>query len=85
MVAHLDLFICCDSGTMHLASAFATPVVAIFRPRHVARWAPPPSAARALSGSDGVSAAAVLAAALEELAHVPEAEAAHLAETSAPR
>jgi len=75
MVAHLDLFICCDSGPMHLACAVGAPVVAIFQERDVARWAPPPSAARALYGSDGVSAAEVLAAALEELARAPAADA----------
>jgi len=85
MVAHLDLFICCDSGPMHLACAVGTPVVAIFQQRDVARWAPPPSAARALYGSDGVSAAEVCAAALEELAHMPEADPTHLAAATARR
>jgi len=85
MVAHLDLFICCDSGPMHLACAVGTPVVAIFQERDVARWAPPPSAARALYGSDGVSVAAMLTAALEELARAPETDAAHLAEAGARR
>jgi len=68
MVAHLDLFVCCDSGPMHLACAVGTRVVAIFRERDVTRWAPPAHAARVVSGVEGVSAGAVLSAALEELA-----------------
>ncbi len=71
LVAHLDLFICCDSGPMHLACAVGTPVLAIFQEHDVARWAPPPSAARALCGSAGVGAARVLDAAIEELARPP--------------
>jgi lipopolysaccharide heptosyltransferase III len=73
MIAHLDLFICCDSGPMHLACAVSVPVLAIFQERDVARWAPPPSAARVVSSSNGVGAEDVLAAALAELAgHAPE-------------
>lgn len=75
MVAHLDLFICCDSGPMHLACAVGTPVLAIFQQRDVERWAPPPSAARALYDNDGVSASRVLDAALEEMARAASAEA----------
>ena len=68
MVAHLDLFICCDSGPMHLACAVGARVLAIFRERDVARWAPPATAARTVSAADDVSPRAVLNAALEELA-----------------
>ena len=68
MVAQLDLFVCCDSGPMHLACAVGTRVVAIFRERDVTRWAPPAHAARIVSAADGVSPGAVLSAALEELA-----------------
>ena len=68
MVAHLDLFICCDSGPMHLACAAGVRVLAIFREHDVARWAPPAQAARTVSAADGVGPGAVLSAALEELA-----------------
>jgi len=67
MVAQLDLFICCDSGPMHLACAVGVRVLAIFRERDVARWAPPASVARTISSAETVSAGAALSAALEEL------------------
>ncbi len=67
MVAQLDLFICCDSGPMHLACAVGVRVLAIFRQRDLARWAPPPCVARTVSSAETVSASAVLNAALEEL------------------
>ena len=67
MVSELDLFICCDSGPMHLACAVGVRVLAIFQERDLARWAPPPSAARTVSSADAVSAGRVLSAALEEL------------------
>jgi len=66
-VSHLELFICCDSGPMHLACTVSAPVLAIFQERDVARWAPPPSVARIVCAPQGVSAADVLRAALEEL------------------
>jgi heptosyltransferase III len=65
LVAQLDLLICCDSGPMHLACAAGVRVVALFQPRDVNRWAPPPSAARVVVDA---SAAQVLAAALDEIA-----------------
>jgi heptosyltransferase-3 len=67
MVSQLDLFICCDSGPMHLACAVGVRVLAIFRQRDLARWAPPASVARTVSSAATVSAGAVLSAALEEL------------------
>jgi heptosyltransferase-3 len=67
MVAQLELFICCDSGPMHLACAVGVRVLAIFRERDVTRWAPPASVARTVSSAETVSAGAVLSAALEEL------------------
>jgi len=66
-VSHLALFICCDSGPMHLACTVGVPVLAIFQERDVARWAPPPNVARIVCAPQGVSAANVLQAALEEL------------------
>lgn len=71
MVTRLDLFICCDSGPMHLACALGVRVLAIFRERDLLRWAPPPSAARTVSSDETVSGAAVLSAALEELSYSP--------------
>ena len=73
MVAQLDLFICCDSGPMHLACAVGVRVLAIFRERDVVRWAPPASVARTVSSAGTVSASAVLSAALEELSGVSRA------------
>ncbi|HKY08120.1 MAG TPA: glycosyltransferase family 9 protein, partial [Candidatus Binatia bacterium] len=67
IVAHLDLLICADSGPMHLACAVDVPVLAVFQPRNLKRWAPPAHAARSLSHPDGVSADMVVAAALEML------------------
>jgi len=67
MVEQLDLFVCCDSGPMHLACAVGARVVAIFHERDLARWVPPTHAARAVNAADGVSPGAVLSAALEEL------------------
>ena len=67
MIAHLDLFICCDSGPMHLACAVGVPVLAIFQERDVSRWAPPPSAARVVSSANGIGTEEVLVAALAEL------------------
>jgi ADP-heptose:LPS heptosyltransferase len=66
-VAQLDLFICCDSGPMHLACAVGVRVLAIFQENDVSRWAPPPSMARIVVDADGVSPFMVLQAALEEL------------------
>ena len=67
IIAHLDLLICCDSGPMHLACATGVRVVAIFQARDVARWSPPPSAARVVSGAAGASPAKVLEAVRDEL------------------
>ena len=67
IVAHLDLLICGDSGPMHLACATGVPVVAIFQPRNLSRWAPPPSAGRAVCDPNGVNTAMVLEAAFEVL------------------
>jgi ADP-heptose:LPS heptosyltransferase len=78
MVGQLDLFVCCDSGPMHLACAVGVRVVAIFRERDLARWAPPTHAARAVSAADGVSSSAVLSAALEELALASARPACHV-------
>jgi ADP-heptose:LPS heptosyltransferase len=52
---------------MHLACTVGTRVLAIFRARDVARWAPPAQAARIVCGDQTVSAEEVLNAALEEL------------------
>ena len=67
LVSQLKLFICCDSGPMHLTCAVGVRVVAIFRERDLARWSPPASVARTVSSAGTVSAEAVLNAALEEL------------------
>ena len=63
IVSHLDLFVSCDSGPMHLACALGVRVVAIFQPGLARRWGPPANAARIVEGSP----ADVLMAVLEEL------------------
>jgi heptosyltransferase-3 len=75
LVSQLDLFICCDSGPMHLACAVGVRVIAIFRQRDLARWSPPAGAARTVSSAATVSAGAVLNAALEELSDASGARA----------
>jgi len=69
IVAGLGLFICCDSGPMHLACAVGVRVLAIFQAGDIVRWAPPATVARTLSDQNGVEVSAVLQAALEELSH----------------
>lgn len=68
MVSNCDLFVTCDSGPMHLASALGTRTVAIFRNNNFDRWAPPQTLARVLYQPDDCSAAEVLSACLAELA-----------------
>ena len=67
LVSQLDLFICCDSGPMHLACAVGVRVLAIFRERDLKRWSPPASVARTVSAAGPVSPNAVLEAAWQEL------------------
>jgi ADP-heptose:LPS heptosyltransferase len=42
LVAEAALVVCGDTGTAHLASAFATPSVLLFGPTPPSRWGPPP-------------------------------------------
>jgi len=41
-IARVQLLVACDSGPVHLASAVATPVLALFGPTSTARWGPSP-------------------------------------------
>jgi ADP-heptose:LPS heptosyltransferase len=41
IISRCALFVCNDSGPMHIAVAFKVPTVAIFGPGGAARWAPP--------------------------------------------
>jgi ADP-heptose:LPS heptosyltransferase len=40
LIAECNLFICNDSGPMHLAAATKTPMIAIFGPGEYTRWQP---------------------------------------------
>lgn len=48
VLQQLNLFICSDSGPMHLAAAVGTPLVAIFGPSDPRRWGPSPQTGPAL-------------------------------------
>ena len=74
LVSQLELFICCDSGPMHLACAVGVRVLAIFRERDLKRWSPPASVARTVSAAGPVSPNAVLEAAWQELSERPRAD-----------
>ena len=78
MLSHLDLFVCADSGPMHLACTVGVRVLAIFQERDIERWAPPPMIARSLSGPQGVTATDVINAALAELKDRSERRETHL-------
>jgi heptosyltransferase-3 len=69
MVANCDLFVTCDSGPMHLASALGTRMVVIFRNDNFDRWAPPPTLARIVYQPGGCSPEEVLRVCLAQLAH----------------
>ena len=78
ILSNLDLFICADSGPMHLACTVGVRVLAIFQERDLERWAPPRIIARSLSGAQGVTAANVVNAALAELQDPPKRRATQL-------
>lgn len=40
LMRYLSLFICTDSGPLHLAAAMGTPIVALFGPGEVQKWYP---------------------------------------------
>ncbi|MDZ7292036.1 MAG: glycosyltransferase family 9 protein [candidate division KSB1 bacterium] len=40
LLAHIDVFVCNDTGVMHLAAAVGTPLVAIFGPTDPNEWKP---------------------------------------------
>lgn len=40
LMKHLSLFICTDSGPLHLGAAMGTPIVALFGPGEVQKWYP---------------------------------------------
>jgi len=67
MISNCNLFITCDSGPMHLASAVGVRTVAIFQNPNFGQWAPPPGLARIVYQDGGVSAEEVLEISLAEL------------------
>jgi ADP-heptose:LPS heptosyltransferase len=69
LVSKLNLFVCCDSGPMHLACTVGARVVAIFQERDVDRWAPPASVARIVCGNEFTTAVQVMQTVHEELSH----------------
>jgi heptosyltransferase-3 len=71
LVSKLNLFVCCDSGPMHLACTVGARVVAIFQERDVDRWAPPASVARIVCGNEFTTAVQVMQTVREELSHWP--------------
>ena len=40
LVSTLSLFLCNDTGVMHVAASVGTPLVAIFGPTDIAQWKP---------------------------------------------
>lgn len=54
MVSNCRLFITCDSGPMHLASAVGVRTIAIFQKPDFDHWAPPPNLCRVLYEPRGI-------------------------------
>lgn len=67
MVSLCDLFVACDSGSIHLACALHVPAVVVFLKHNFDRWGPPPGLGRIVYRKTGASVAAVLEACLSEL------------------
>jgi ADP-heptose:LPS heptosyltransferase len=68
MVFNCDLFLCCDSGPMHLACALGVRTVAIFLLRYNSnRWAPPSNLARMVYQEGEASVSEVIDACRLEL------------------
>jgi len=53
LLAHVDLFVCNDTGVMHVAAAVGAPTLAIFGPTDPYQWAPLGDHVTALRAQDG--------------------------------
>ena len=68
MVSNCDLFLCCDSGPMHLACALGVRTIAVFLLRYNSnRWAPPSNLARMVYQEGEASVSEVIDACCLEL------------------
>ena len=67
LVANCDLFVTCDSGPLHLASALGVRTVAIFLKSNFDRWGPPPDLASIVFRESGVEVENVIEACRTEL------------------
>lgn len=86
LIKRLSLFICNDTGVLHVAAAVGCPTLALFGPTDPLRWAPRTDRVRALtapgSKMEELAETTVLAAAVEIMSSLGKAGAEPLARSS---